>query len=400
MSRKVSVADVFLGNTLNRVSPKIFCESPTHVNKTESTNETVSSDETKSSGETVPGKTFRPRSDSKIALIDVLSVRDDNPTPPNTPQSIKSVDTYSIDLAKLSQNASVSATTYTCKQEEVIKWIRKGDMFNVFIMLPFYIEKYKDRLSGVNILFLMLYVYSMFVFMIVASVTLSLIVAKSTVKAYRDTAPDMLDIHKFNYERTACYIIASILLLMTIITEIVSSLSPTLKTWKVVESGEWSFVTKRDGDCVHIEKLSGPSWNIYIRFGIAILFQFLIYLILMLSAVTYLYTITDELDILKDSFAFVFILQIDEYVFMYMLLVNPYFVKIWRDDTFGDTIFVHDTNRTKKRCNHKINMLLSSVLAIIVLVCIITIGNNYLMPELFPDKILTQTPLDITKSAT
>ena len=82
---------------------------------------------------------------------------------------------------------------------------------------------------------------------------------------------------------------------------------------------------------------------------------------------------TNVVDIIKDSLAFVFILQIDEYIFTYNLSVNSYFKKIWRDDAYEDTTYIYKTSGITKTKYHKISMCLSLPYVILITTFVLTL---------------------------
>ena len=143
--------------------------------------------------------------------------------------------------------------------------------------------------------------------------------------------------------------------------------------WNIIKYDKWNFEYKKtDEGIVEIKNISSPKWNTRIRFCILIISQFCVYVILMISALLYIFTITNIVDIIKDSLAFVFILQIDEYIFTYNLSTNSYFKKIWKDDVYENTTYIYKKYGIVKTKYYKVGMCLTLPYTIIILTSCLT----------------------------
>jgi len=261
------------------------------------------------------------------------------------------------------------------------KSIRKQDMFSASVWIPYIIHRYDSSLSKCNKYMLLFNIYSWCMFLIIASLILSNMIAYKTIARYKYE-----HIWDFNLERMICFVISSTILVMTIISEIKSSLMPLLFWWNIIKYGEWDFECYEKDNETEITSISSPKWNTIIRFSILLTSQFLTYIILMLSGLVYLYTITDIIEIIVNSLMFVFILQFDEYIFSFILSTNQYFKKLWQDEAHEDTVYVFYKRNIQCHKYYKLNMYATLPCTLILVTLCITfiiveILNIFYQPE-------------------
>ncbi len=263
-----------------------------------------------------------------------------------------------------------------------LKSVLKGDLFSVVIWLPFIIQKIEHKMSKFNKFFLLTNIYIFYLFMVIGSFSLSCMITYSVI-----TKTKFQYLWEFDIQRIITFIIASIILILSVGSEIVASLQPVLFWWRIISFEKWNFkyetITENH---IHIQDISAPFWNTIIRFFIVITSQILVYLFLLISALGYIYASSNVIDIIKDSLAFVFILQIDEIIFQYLLSVNIYFKKIWLSDI---TLTFAICKKNKKY--YLFNMFITSIFSIFTVIFIFSLIINKIVIN-FQFGNLTHTP--------
>ena len=265
-------------------------------------------------------------------------------------------------------SADVSIFSDGTNNIHLLKCVRKGDLFNAVLWVPFIVEKCKTRLTKSNINTLLFTIYLHCVFLVISTITLSILIIITTVSKYKCNR-----ITNFDLDRVVCYILTSIVLIMSIICEIRSSMSPLLFWWKIVKYSDWDFKCKKKDNIIEIINISAPKINVILRFIIILTSQILTYFCLLLSALIYIFNSDDIIEITKDSLAFIFILQLDEIIFNYMISVNPYFYKIWGEDA-NESTYVYKTKKEIKNTNYIVKMLSTTIFSLLLISFIVSIS--------------------------
>ena len=306
-------------------------------------------------------------------------------------------DTYGPCSPNRPVTASRSIVTETAsrrylKEDHWLKSSLRKDFYCATVWFPFFLHAYYPDFNRWQKWWFSFSVYSFFLFTAVTCNLFTILVGWELMNYF--TQGTHCESNRVN---PAVTVLATSLYIFSLLSEYRLSMEPLFFWWRIVGDGDWEFILQPNGDStVELIKVTAPRWNCYLRFIIVGVVQTVSNLILLIVGLLTIQYATSYFELVGGCLSFIWLSQIDEYLYQYLFLYDNNFRSLWRDTIFEETVFIYyDKNYHPKQPNQFINLIkifFTSVYGVALIATGFMYLSKYILEQLYCKKGGTPLP--------